>query len=103
MLILVFASTPWTPNAITTYPNERRIKPNAIFIGEEGSMPFLFNLFQNTDTSGTNATIERGLMDWNHEAGIVQLNMVRFVFSSAKSESDAPACSKHAQKKITKK
>src|SRR6185436_3021214 len=82
---------------------KRNNNPIDIFSGDDGSI-FLLPIFTHREANtGASRIIKIGLNDWNQEAGISHPKIDRWVVSSAKKVSDAPACSNADQKKITKK
>ena len=77
-------STPFTPKAITRYPNARNNSPSDCFTGEAGSMFLCPSLSQSDENSGAKSTTNTGLKDWKKLAGISQPKNERSVCSSAK-------------------
>src|SRR5688572_215576 len=67
-----------------------------------GFLPFVAKLIQSEETTGAKATMNNGLTDWNHEVGISQPKTTRSIKRSVYKLREEPACSKPAQKKITK-
>ncbi len=65
-------------------------------------LPFFASHTQPALMIGASNTIKPALKLWKYAAGIDQPNTLRSVCSAAKKVSEAPACSKHIQKKITK-
>ena len=80
-----------------------RKKPRDIFTGVLGSSPTRPSRDHSQAKTGAKITMATAFTDWNQLAGMVQPSTSRSDWRSAKTVSEAPACSKAAQKKITKK